>query len=698
LPTIPYGAVYFRKSNPPKEDWERDYKAAAENGMNAFRHWFLWGAIEIAPGKYDWDDYDRQLDLAAKYGIKTIIAEILDSAPEWAYRQYPHARLEYANGDKASSRHTAACAVGGVPGLCLDNEDVRKRAEEFLRTLVSRYRNHPGHGGYDLWNELHMNGASGGCYCDGSLVKFREWLKAKYKDVRTLGEAWYRYSFATWEDVQMPRQNGPYPDSIDWVLFRIDNAYRLLRWRADLIRSLDADHPVTAHGIPLGCLNRVGPGTYNDWKAGEIVDIHGFSGGDNHQEHSKGRWEHWCQVDVTRSGSRGKPFWSAEMASGASWGNRSGKPLNEGRVVTPSDIRLFNLTSFAGGVTGVFSPRWRPLLDGRHTGNFAFREMDGSPTERSDMAGKMARWANSPASKELWQARPIRGDLGILVIPESQIHCYVSEDNTDFYYDSISGAYRAFLFSNIQADFVYGEHMGSDHEVLYLPYPVMLPEKTVDALKAWVSNGGHLISEGLPAYFGDRGRAGAQQPNYGLDDLFGVKQEDVQFTPDLLEELTFKMEGGYRVRGGVFLQSYKPTTGKVCGRYDDGRVAAVDNTFGKGKTRLIGTFPGYGYTHSQDEETKRFFAEILPWAGNTQNLKSSDPRIIARLHAGDSGATYLWVVNSYREDIPTDLTFSEAWGPFSQGQVFLGETHPTIDGRRIKVTVPARDGLVMELF
>ena len=48
--------------------------AAAEDGMNTFRHWFMWSAIEIAPGVYDWDDYDRQLDLAAKNGIKTIIA------------------------------------------------------------------------------------------------------------------------------------------------------------------------------------------------------------------------------------------------------------------------------------------------------------------------------------------------------------------------------------------------------------------------------------------------------------------------------------------------------------------------------------------------------------------------------------------------------------------------------------------------
>jgi len=45
-PVFPYGGVYFRKSNPPREDWERDYKTAAELGANVMRHWFMW-AVEL---------------------------------------------------------------------------------------------------------------------------------------------------------------------------------------------------------------------------------------------------------------------------------------------------------------------------------------------------------------------------------------------------------------------------------------------------------------------------------------------------------------------------------------------------------------------------------------------------------------------------------------------------------------------------
>src|SRR5262245_61988878 len=113
LPAFPYGAVYFRKSNPPPADWPRDYQTAAGDGMNTFRHWFMWSAIEVAPDVFDWADYDRQLDLAAEAGLKTVIAEMITAAPEWAFRALAHARLEAADGRKAESQMGGSAAVGG---------------------------------------------------------------------------------------------------------------------------------------------------------------------------------------------------------------------------------------------------------------------------------------------------------------------------------------------------------------------------------------------------------------------------------------------------------------------------------------------------------------------------------------------------------------------------------------------------------
>ncbi|WP_420481566.1 beta-galactosidase [Actinopolymorpha pittospori] len=104
FPGFPYGAVYFRKSNPPAADWERDYGVAAEDGHNVFRHWFMWSAVEVAPGVFDWGDYDRQLELAAANGISTIIAEMMTSAPEWAFARLAHARFERRDGSRVESQ------------------------------------------------------------------------------------------------------------------------------------------------------------------------------------------------------------------------------------------------------------------------------------------------------------------------------------------------------------------------------------------------------------------------------------------------------------------------------------------------------------------------------------------------------------------------------------------------------------------
>ena len=100
--------------------------------MNMFRHWVLWSAVETAPGKFDWREYDRMLDLEAQNGIQAVLAEFVTSAPEWAFTQFPEARFEAQDGYLGVPQYSGSSATGGFPGLCLDNPKVR-RAEAFLR-------------------------------------------------------------------------------------------------------------------------------------------------------------------------------------------------------------------------------------------------------------------------------------------------------------------------------------------------------------------------------------------------------------------------------------------------------------------------------------------------------------------------------------------------------------------------------------
>lgn len=694
-PVFPYGAVYFRKSNPPEQDWARDHQTAARIGMNTFRHWFMWSAIEVAPGKYDWRDYDRMMDLAAQNGIKVVIAELITSAPEWAFRKYPNARFRASDGTVVGSSISASSATGGFPGLCLDNPEVRAAAERFLTALVERYRNHPALLGYDLWNENSYNGGTPHkmyCYCDATKRKFREWLRGQYGSLDKVGEIWHRYSYATWDDVEPPTDFQGYPDSLDWLQFRIDDAFDLFDWRVKLFRKLDPNHLITAHGV-AGTLESLPSATHNEWRSASEVDVWGLTWiaarkGDE-------PWKQYQALDLVRGGARGKPFWHAEAQAGPLWMQPQviGRPREDGRIPDPEDVRLWNLVSCAGGVTGILYPRWRPLLDGPLFGAFAPFGMDGSVTPRAEMAGKVARWANE--HPDLWKSPPVKGDVGLVFVPESENFNYVQQGDTNFYSQSIRGAYQAFFDSNIQPDFVSIDDIGK-YKVVYLPYPVMLTQKTAEKLRAYVEQGGALISEGLPAYFGDHGHVGTTQPNYGLDEVFGARESYVEFTPDISDNLQFDINKR-PIYGRYFRQDYElQGGGKAVGHYSNGHIAAVEHTLGRGRTFLIGSFPGAGYYLHHSAATKELFADFLKWAGVEPQLQADDNSVQARLHEGPGG-NYLWITNSLRSEKPVKISLPHALGNVQTGEDLWGNQPVTVHGQSVSVTVPPRDAVVVAL-
>jgi beta-galactosidase len=238
-----------------------------------------------------------------------------------------------------------------------------------------------------------------------------------------------------------------------------------------------------------------------------------------------------------------------------------------------------------------------------------------------------------------------------------------------------------------------------DYDLLYMPYPVMLTSETAARLVKWVEHGGSLISEGCPAYFGDRAHVGERQPNLGLDALFGAMESGVLFTPDLLNDLTLTV-GGRFARGGLFRQQYTPTTGQAVGAYDDGSVAAVQHAIGRGRTLLVGTFPGYGHwQHTADEGCREFFAWLLDWAGHIPHVRVTDTRITARLQATE-GRLYLWLTNPTRSALPVHVDVSSRWGRIVDARVRLGKPvePPVVGSDDLNLTMPARDGVVLELI
>ncbi len=661
---MPYGAVYFRKSNPPKESWERDYAQAEADGNNIFRHWFMWGSIETAPGKYDWDDYDRQMELAEKHGLKVIIAEQSTFVPEWLIAQRPDLLMKDRDGKYLDSWISASCMTGGFcNGLCLDHPDARMLTEGFLRELAKRYKGSPALLGYDVWNECSLPHSV--CYCDSTAEAFRMWLKEKYgDDLERLAKTWHRYSYTEWSQVKPVKHLQLAPESFDWLEFKKENAYRQMKWRVDILNEEDPDSLKCAHGMALS-LENMANGVSDDWLAAEQVEVFGLT----FVQSRKGAedWKQFQALDLTRSASRGKPFWHAEAQGGHLWLQPQviDRPRSDGRISTAEDVRLWNLTTLAGGSRGILYPRWRPLLDGALFGAFAPYGMNGEPTPRSEMAAKIAKWSNAPEQKELMEAVAVRGEIGIVVVPETQTLCYLLKNHAfpSNYRKIMDGAYRAFFDQGIQADYVHIQDI-KNYSFLYLPVPMMLNEQSAESLKQWVADGGTLICEGCPAYFGDYGHVSPVQPGLGMDDLFGVKEEYVEFVPDLLKDFSFEYEGK-RVWGGEYLQTYRAEETEILCRDEEGRVIGVQHDYGRGKAILIGTSPSKGYMEHSLEKPYSLAYDLALKVGVKPYIRSGNPLLRIRLQCSKQ-ELYLWIINPTKTTQTAEFAIADEW---NAGQV-----------------------------
>ncbi len=564
--------------------------------------------------------------------------------------------------------------------------DVLREAEKFQTALVERYRDHPALLGYDLWNEMH----NPDCRCEATQEKFREWLKEKYGTLEALGRAWNRYSMAQWGFVRPRQGRGGYADAIDWMEFRYDNKSRLLNRRIELFRRLDRKNLVTGHTAFVASTRPL-PVGQDDWRDAAGFDVYGYTFVASRNGNAP--WMQFQAVDFVRAAARGKPFWHAEAEAGSLWMQPQviGRAREDGRISDAEDVRIWNLISMACGATGILYPRWRPLLDGPLWGAFGPMNLDGSVGPKAEMAGMVARWAN--AHPEIWQSRPVKGDIGIVWIPETPVFDYVQLGRTEFHSESLRGAYQGFFDSNIQSDFVHIDHI-REYPVVYLPYPVMLKEETARKLTEYVANGGMLVCEGCPGYFGDGGHVGEMQPNLGLDALFGAREKYVEFVPDLLEDLTFTVRGS-QIHGRIFLQEYEVTNGRAVGHYNNGAVAAVENGLGKGRTLLIGTFPGAGYYAHPSPEGLAFYAGLLDWANVTPKVQSSDNAVKVRLHEGDCG-TYVWVLNPGRTPRSVNITLPRHRS-LNEG-VDVWQNQPvTIQNQSLSHTVGGRDAAVIRL-
>jgi beta-galactosidase len=125
-----------------------------DQGFNTVKLWCCWSWMNPEPGRFDFDDIDELMDLAAKHELAVVLNTILENCPYWLEARHPEAR--YVDNEDRPVPLAAAMNTpgGGWPGLCFDNDHVWEAAQQFLAALTARYGEHGALSFWDVWNRI----------------------------------------------------------------------------------------------------------------------------------------------------------------------------------------------------------------------------------------------------------------------------------------------------------------------------------------------------------------------------------------------------------------------------------------------------------------------------------------------------------------------------------------------------------------
>ncbi len=635
------GAHYYVPGFSEKENWKTDFARMTETGISCVHAIAAWSWIHTAPDKFDFTELKEFIDKAGEAGLEVQLGMILESAPEWVSAE--HQDWLYVN-QKNQPLHPYAKTryqYGGWPGVCFDNEAAKELASKFIRKFGEFAESQNTVSAVEVWSGISFPPAFHApinkerfCYCRATSAAFIEWLKDKYnQDIQNLNSAWKR-KFTDWNQLKPPRFFGTFPNELDWCRFLYWRQKSMLKWRIQNLRGAGFRGKLTAH---IGLDDALQPQlACDDHACAAMVDEWGFT---NAQvvEGKKSAYLLFFGSDFARSAARGKPYGLSQLRIGPF----ASRTMQKESGHSAGFVQLNNWAALAGNVKAICYRSWRPQTSGHEAEGYGLTTLTGELNERTDAVARLSKLIKE--HPHIGSFTLPKADVAILILPESANFNYVTENGSaEFYKNAVKGAYKAFFDKNILVDFVRIDQL-ENQKVVYMPWPLLLSGNDIEILADYVKSGGVLVSEACPGKFSFSGFRNASIPPGILKEMFGCIENDVA---EMITDTKTApvISGRNKHYPCANMQSFlQPTTGTPIGNYLTSEVAVVDNNFGAGKTRLIGTNPSIGYLDTDDSRAADLICASLPYAGIKPKIKTNASAVHCRWLEGDESDLFIMV-------------------------------------------------------
>ncbi|AIQ68777.1 beta-galactosidase [Paenibacillus graminis] len=507
----------------PEEMWAGDYRRMVETGFTIVRMAeFAWSIFEPEEGNFQFELFDKAIDLAHSYGLKVILGTPTATPPAWLTNRYPE--VLNVTDEGVTLQH------GMRRHYNYSSPKYRELCAGITRQLAQHYANHPGVVGWQIDNELNCE--INVFYSESDHQAFREWVQAKYETLDQLNDAWgtvfWNQTYTSWSQIFLPRptptskQPNPH-QALDEKRFISDNTISFAKIQADILRELAPSQWVTTNGL-FGHLDShelneklLDFFSYDSYP--QFASIH-----TDPEEAEPLRDRSWS-LSLSAVRSISPNFCIMEQQSGpGGWVNRMNMPSPK-----PGKMRLWTYQSIAHGADKLLYFRWRTATMGHEIYWHGLNDYHNQPNRRVREAAQIGREL-AEAGKHIVGTRN-QADVAILRDYDNEWDGEYDVWHGPFMWQSNKEWFKALQKRHIPNDVLYMRSKTTlkdliPYQVLIYPHPAIMSDETARLLDQYVQQGGTLIFGCRTGYKDTRGQCYMRLFPGAAKDLCGITVEE----------------------------------------------------------------------------------------------------------------------------------------------------------------------------
>lgn len=583
-------AVCYYPEHWDKKLWAQDLDRMLDAGISVIRiAEFAWNKIEPEEGKFTFAFFDEFLDLCSDKKMKVIFGTPTATPPAWLTEEYPE--VLNASKDGILYRH------GGRKHYNYNAPVYQRLCARIVEKEAMHYGAHPAIIGWQIDNELNCETCK--FYSEADSVAFRSYLQNTYQTLDRLNEAWgtvfWNQTYTAWEQIYVPRptlNKGINPHQhLDYIRFISHSTLQFCKMQADIIRKYKKPEDfMTTNGMFANVDNHLMEKEYLDVYTYDSYPSFAFGLDRNPAQTDDLNDRKWT-MHLHEVRSICPHFGIMEQQSGANgWTTRM-----EGPAPRPGQLTLWAMQSVAHGADFISFFRWRTCTVGTEMYWHGILDYDNRDNR------KLAEVKDFYA--KFRKLDPICGAEYVAAF--ALIKDYDNEWDAE-----VDSWHRKVSRKSEKEIFIASEKNHTPYDVIYLqtdseiedlsrypvavyPHPVLVDERRVQILKAYVENGGTLLIGCRAGYKDMNGRC-VMMPQPGLlQELTGTDVRDFTFTSPA-EEPVWAGMGDLEIDMPLFNDIIEPlentdVLASYGNSYYAGKVAMTEKRIGKGRVIHFGS-------------------------------------------------------------------------------------------------------------